>query len=298
MKHWILGIAVALVALPGLALAGGPKAKTIDELAQMFDSSRCQGCHSTVYKQWAASHHARPMMGVDGGLKDTPIAIPGLTPFSPNHPSEATIATYPCFKCHLPQAMTHAEDSVAVEYTEALLAQDRETIAKMQITCIICHNHKAIIHRLSLGNPEPNVLYGTKDVPNHPDPVFTSVKKSPIIKQSLFCGQCHGLGPNLEFENPVQCANLYGSYLHAYRPAGGSMTCQECHMKTVDGVKDHLIPPNFDDKEDTIARLQKALALDVQTVGYEWLRGAGDLVPKLVVYTKINSNAGHRLPDG
>lgn len=298
MKHWILGLAVALVALPGLALADVQKAKTIDELAQMFDSSRCQTCHSEVYKQWQDSHHARPMMGVAGGLKDTPLAIAGATPFSPNHPSEATIETFPCFKCHLPQAMTHAEDSVAAEYAQALIDQDREKIGKLQINCIVCHNNKAIIHRLSLGNPEPNVLYGTKDVPNHPDPVFTSVKKSPIIKQSVFCGQCHGLGPNFEFENPVQCASLYGSYLHAYIPAGGTQTCQECHMKTVNGVKDHLIPPNFDDKEGTIARLQKSLSLDVQTLAYEWLLQAGTHIPKVVVNTKINSSAGHRVPDG
>lgn len=297
MRHWIIGLFAAVLALPGMAMAG-QKATTIDELAEMFDSSRCASCHEQIYGQWEESHHARPMMGVAGGLKDTPLAIAGATPFSPEHPSEATIDTFPCWKCHFPQGRTHAEDSVAAEYAEALLDEDREKIGKMQINCIVCHNHSAIVHRLSFGEPEPHVLYGTKDVPNHPDPVFTEVRKNPIIDQPVFCGQCHGLGPNLEFDNPVQCATLYGSYLHAYRPAGGQQSCQECHMKPIDGLADHLIPPNWDDKEGTIARLQKALDLDVQTVGYEWLLESGHHVPKVVVNTKIDSKAGHRIPDG
>ena len=37
MKHWILGLAVLLVALPGLADAAVKKAKTIDELAQIAE---------------------------------------------------------------------------------------------------------------------------------------------------------------------------------------------------------------------------------------------------------------------
>ncbi|MDZ7640515.1 MAG: multiheme c-type cytochrome ExtKL [Desulfurivibrio sp.] len=297
MKYWILGLAMVVMALPGMALAG-KKATTIDELAEMFDSSRCKTCHSQIYKQWEQSHHARPMMGVAGGLKDTPLAVKGATPFSPDTPEEATIETFPCFKCHLPQALTHAEDSVAVEYAKALLDKDREKIGKLQITCKVCHNYKAIVHRLSVGEPQPDTLYSTGEVARHPDSEFTSVKKSAVMERPLFCGQCHGLGPNLEFDNPVQCANLYGSYLHAYVPAGGTQTCQDCHMEPIDGKADHLIAPNFNDKEDTIARYQQALALDVQTLGYEWLLKSGHHVPKVVVNTKIDSSAGHRIPDG
>lgn len=297
MKKWVSLFAAAAVLLPGMALAG-QKAKTIDELARMFDSSRCKSCHGQIYEQWEKSHHARPMMGVAGGLKDTPLAVAGATPFSPKNPKEATIETFPCFKCHLPQAMTHAEDSVAVEYAEALLAKDVKKISKLQITCLVCHNEKAIVHRLSVGNPESDVLYSTGEVANHPDSVFKSVKKSAVMNRSLMCGQCHGLGPNLEFENPVQCANLYGSYLHAYIPAGGTQTCQDCHMKPLNGKADHLFPPNFDDKEGTIALYQQALSLDVQAMGYEWLLKSKHHVPKVVVNTKINSSAGHRIPDG
>lgn len=282
------------VPLPAFA----QKAKTIDELAAMLDSSRCAECHNVIYAQWEKSQHARPLMGIRGTLNMTLLATPGATPFSPADPKQATMKTYPCFKCHLPQAIDYAEDSVAVEITEAIIAQNREKIAKLQITCIVCHNEKAIIHRLEEGKPDPGTLYGNTDVAPHEDPIFEKVKKSAVMQRSLMCGQCHGLGPNLEFENPVQCANLYGSYLHAYIPAGGTQTCQECHMKPIDGLADHLMAPNWDDVPQTAKLLQEALSLDVQTLGYEWLETAKTSVPKVIVNTRVASTAGHRIPDG
>lgn len=300
----LLLLATALIT--GIAVAQEKKAKTIDELAKMYDASSCKGCHAAIYEQWEKSHHARPLMGVKGGLMLTPLAKKGATPFSPEDPKKATIKNYPCFKCHLPQAIRSAEDSVAVELTEALLtaadekasdkakADAKGKVAKLQITCIVCHNTKAIIHKHELGEPQKNVLYGKKDIASHPDKTFTSVKKSAIMTESVYCGQCHGLGPNLEFDQAFQCANLYGSYLHAYIPSGGTQTCQDCHM----AKGDHLIAPNFNDDKQTSELLAKAITLDVQTLGYEWLRKAGDLIPKVVVNTKITTNAGHRIPDG
>jgi hypothetical protein len=292
MKIATLVLAVAFLAMP--LAASAQKAKTIDELAKMYDSSSCKSCHAEIYAQWEKSHHARPLMGVKGGLMMTPLATKGATAFSPEDPKKATIKNFPCFKCHLPQAVTSAEDSVAVELAEALLAKDSAKVAKLQITCVVCHNTKAIIHTRELGAPEKGVLYGNKDVAAHGDATFKSVKKSAIMKDSVFCGQCHGLGPNLEFDQPFQCANLYGSYLHNYVSGGGTQSCQACHMKK----GDHLIAPNFNDDKQTSELLAKALTLDVETLGYEWLRKAATYVPKIVVSTKITSNAGHRIPDG
>lgn len=274
------------------------KAKTIDELAHMFDASRCAECHNEIYSQWQESHHARPLMGIQGILNMTLIAKSGATHFSPETPEQATIKTYPCFKCHLPQAIDYAEDSVAVELTKAIIKKDREKIEKLQITCIVCHNEKAIIHRLEEGNPDPETLYGNNEVNSHEDRIFKKVKKGSIIEHSVMCGQCHGLGPNLEFDNPVQCANLYGSYLHAYIPAGGSQTCQECHMKPIEGLADHLMALNWNDIPQTTKFLQEAISLKVQILGYEWLEDRNTYVPKVIVNARIASNAGHRVPDG
>ena len=296
MKFLTLALALVLLTMPFTASA--EKAKTIDELAKMFDSSQCKSCHAEIYAQWEKSHHARPLMGVKGGLMLTPLALKkgekGATAFSEDDPKKMKISNFPCFKCHLPQAITSAEDSVAVELAEALLAKDSAKVAKLQITCVVCHNQKGIIHKRELGAPEKGVLYGKKDVPAHGDGTFKTVKKSAIMNDSVFCGQCHGLGPNLEFDQPFQCANLYGSYLHNYVSGGGTKSCQDCHMQK----GDHLIAPNFNDDKQTSELLAKALVLDVETLGYEWLRKAATYVPKIVVNTKITSSAGHRIPDG
>lgn len=290
----LLVLVLFILAPPALA----EKARSIDELAAMFDSSRCKTCHGEIYAQWEKSHHARSLMGVQGGLMLTPLAIKGATAFSPDTPEKATIKTFPCFKCHLPQAMTHAEDAFAADLAKALLNKDSEKVSKLRITCLVCHNEKAIIHRLELGDPEKDVLYSTRDVPGHPDKVFKTVKKSEIFDHAILCGQCHGLGPNLEFENPVQCATLYGSYQHNYLSKGGTKRCQECHMPKVNGKADHLLAPNFDDIAGTSERLKRDIYLDVQTLGYEWLRKSKDLRPMLVVNTKIWHKAAHRIPDG
>jgi hypothetical protein len=302
MKTLALAIGLIFLAMPFTASA--EKAKTIDELAAMFDSSRCKSCHAEIYAQWEKSHHARPLMGVAGGLMMTPVVK--ASAFKVNNSKDATLKTFPCFKCHLPQAVGHAEDSVAQELTEALFVASDEKksaeeksaakskVAKLQITCIVCHNEKAITHKLVEGQPEPGMIYGTKNIDSGPH----KVKKSVIMTQAIYCGQCHGTGPNFEFDYPIQCATLYGSYQHNYLSNGGSDSCQDCHMKKINGKADHLIGPNFNDKEQTADLLSKSIHLDVQTLGYQWLRKAGDLRPMVVVNTKITHDAGHRIPDG
>jgi hypothetical protein len=288
-----------MIAAPVLVQAA-EKAKTIDELAKMFDSTSCKECHETHYAQWEKSHHARPFLGVSGGMMLTPVVK--ASAFKIADPKEATLKTFPCFKCHLPQALRWAEDSVAQELAAALMSdpQDKAKVAKLQITCKVCHWEKAIAHRILDGKPnlpQEGVIYGSKSGA-HDDKVFTKMEKSPVLSQAIFCGQCHGTGPNFEFDYPIQCATLYGSYQHAYLAAGGEQSCQDCHMQKKDGVSDHLIAPNFDDKAATAELYAKAVALDVQTLGYQFLRKAGNFIPKVVVNTKITSAAGHRLPDG
>ena len=71
----------------------------------MYDSASCKECHAEIYAQWEKSHHARSLMGVLGGLFMTPLAMKGKTPFSPADPGQATLDTFPCFKCHLPGSL-------------------------------------------------------------------------------------------------------------------------------------------------------------------------------------------------
>jgi hypothetical protein len=261
------------------------KASTLDELIKMFDSSSCMECHDKIYEQWQKSHHARPLIGLDDMMLLTQYLKRVSTP---EKPADKVISKdFPCFKCHFPQ-IKYGTDAVAGEIAKAMLTDDKATIRKLNISCLVCHNEKAVVH----GRPEKGAIYGTKDVPDHEG---RPVKKSPLLKNSLMCGQCHGLGPVLDSPDmPVQCATLYGSYLHAYIPAGGSQTCQECHMKDAG----HYMPPNFNYRDETSARLRESLFMEVQTLAYTFHPDEKAFFPMVVLKTKITSKAGHRIPDG
>ncbi len=257
---------------------------SISELVKLFDSTSCKECHKEIFDQWSKSHHARPLMGLDDQiflkkyLKTGPLAVTDL--------NQVTNRSIPCFKCHLPQ-IRYASDAAVVEIVSAILDDNKETIRKLNIGCLVCHNEKGIVR----GKPATNTLYGNKDIPDHPE---FPVHKSGLLKDSLMCGQCHGLGPVLDYEHPVQCATLYGSYLHAYIPAGGTETCQECHMPD----KNHYMPPNFNNRQEVSELLAKALTLDVKTLAYVFEPVEDWATPKIIVRTTITSVAGHRIPDG
>ncbi len=276
----------ALLMTAGMVQAGEKKVeiRTLKELIAKYSSKPCQKCHPEIYGQWEKSQHAKPLMGLGGDvflariLKNGPLAI------KDGH--KATKENLICAKCHLPQLLG-ASDAVAAELASAILNGDTATLGQLNIGCPVCHQDKAVVH----SRPERGVLYGSRDLPNHPG---APVKKSPLLKDPLVCGQCHGLGPVLEFEHPEQCATLYGSYLHAYIPSGGTQTCQDCHMKG----KNHYLPPNFENRNETAALYRAALPLEVQALGYVFANGNGESVPKVVVKTRIANRAGHRIPDG
>jgi hypothetical protein len=282
----VLSIAVVLVlnGTHGWGETVAP-ASTVDQLIRMFDSSSCKECHEKIYEQWEKSHHARPLIG----LHDVMLLTRYLKRVNrPDKPADRSIKRdFPCFKCHLPQ-IKYGTDAVAGEIARAMINGDKGKIRKLNISCLVCHNEKAMVH----GRPEKGVVYGTKDIPKHEG---HPVKKSPLLKNSLMCGQCHGLGPILDSPDmPVQCSTLYGSYLHAYVPAGGTKTCQDCHMKNAS----HYMPPNFNAREELSARLSQSLPMEVQTLAYTFHPDAKAFFPMVVVRTKITSKAGHRIPDG
>jgi len=287
----------AMAVITGIAAAQEKKAKTVDELAKMYDVSACKGCHAKEYGEWEKSIHARSLIGTgrtmatiktaiqDGMMKEWgKSGIKEVKDIKVEHMLH-------CLKCHLPQ-LKDATDEVAQQIAKAVIDGDEATLAKVSINCIICHNTKALIHKYVDGEPEKNAVYVNKEGA-HGDKMFTALKKSPIIKESIICGQCHGLGPNFDLANPTQCATLYGSYLHNYVQStnGTPETCQECHMHK--GKTGHLMPGY---RDPAIAKT--AVDVDVDAKGYQSLYKAGDSIPTAVVVVKMTSNAGHRIPDG
>ncbi len=291
-KRWpfILVLATILsVLLAPLYLFGEGKKGGITSLVQLierYDSGRCKECHAEIYAQWEKSHHARSLMGLDNWIFMSKYLKEGV--LAVKDPKKATKANFPCAKCHLPQ-INQAGDEVAAELAAAIVRDDKKLVRQLNIGCLVCHQDKAVVHH----KPEPGILYGSRHLDDH-EGAIKKVRKSTFMKSALFCGQCHGLGPNLESEIPTQCATLYGSYLHAYIPSGGSQTCQDCHLPD----RDHTCLPNFNNREETSTRLKKALPVEVQTLGYIFQMEEGKHQPMVVVKTKITSKAGHRIPDG
>lgn len=285
---WAISLSIVLFVLCNVVSVRGDateRASTVNELIRLFDSSSCRECHETIYEQWEKSHHARPLIGLDNEMLLT--GYLKRVAKSGKSPEQIVTRDFPCFKCHLPQ-IKYGTDAVAGEIAKAMIKDDKATIRKLNISCLVCHNEKAVVH----GRPEKNVVYGNKEVPDHEK---YPVKRSTLLKNSLMCGQCHGLGPVLDNPDmPVQCATLYGSYLHAYIPSGGTQTCQECHMKN----RDHHMPPDFNQREELSARLRESLPMEVRTLAYTFHPDDKAFFPMVVVKTKITSKAGHRLPDG
>jgi hypothetical protein len=303
----------ALLALPLLLClsyanadaADVKKAKTIDELAAMYDSSSCKQCHEDIYKDWEKSIHSRSIFGTGrtAATIKTTVAV-GLTSWKYSgvkKPEDVTVKhIMVCAKCHLPQ-LADATDDVAKEIVKnAYIYSDPKTsdnerdkaekkLRKVNINCLICHNRNAIVHKWVDGFPEKNAVYGSKEG-SHADAKHPVMKKSPIMDESILCGQCHGLGPNLELENPSQCATLYGSYLWSYTADGGQEKCQECHMKK------SKLGHNMQSYRDP-GMAKAAVDFKVEILPHQW-RDGSKMVPETLVKVELLNKAGHAIPDG
>jgi hypothetical protein len=207
-----------------------------------------------------------------------------------------------CAKCHLPQ-LKDATDKVAQEIVatiqewqaaveedeQARIEKAKRTLSSLNISCLVCHNRNAIIHKWTDGFPQKDTVYGSQDG-EHADPKFPKMAKSAVMGESILCGQCHGQGPNFELPNPTQCATGYGSYLFAYIPEGGTKTCQDCHMR-----ESGLGHDMQSYRSEVMAK--RAVDMHVEAQGVFW-RDNRELRPKATVRVELRNNAGHGLPDG
>ena len=292
--------------------AGAKKAHTIDELAAMFDSSSCKECHEEIYEQWEKSAHAYSLWGEGGRMAATlgsAITKGAMTwPYSEVKRIEDVKMKHlwPCFKCTLPQAR-YADDNVAQEIVKAIFElrnpkvkreikkKDIEKLKKLNINCLVCHQEKAIVHKWVYGPPQRNAIYGSHNG-EHPCEKYPILKKSPQISWSIFCGQCHGLGPNFELENPTQCPTLYGHYLFSYIARGGRESCQDCHMRKFH--QGHLMPA-YRVPEMVKVMAKAALDFNVDAHSYYWRKNKEEgVIPLAVIKVKMTSKAGHAFPDG
>ncbi len=307
--------AMTALCASGAQAAGGPKpaempkAKTIKELAARYDSSGCMECHEDNHDEWSDSLHSRSILGtprtaptiltaIEKGLK--------LFPYSGvKEDKDITVKSLMmCAKCHLPQ-LNEATDDVAREIVSTIRAWQKagkegnddlydeleETIASLNIGCMVCHNKLALIHKWADGFAQPDTVYGANDG-DHDDENFPKMAVAPALGESIFCGQCHGLGPNYELEHPSQCATIYGSYLFAYVAHGGFETCQDCHMEK-SGLGHDMQAYNSDEMIE--------MALDVKVEGRSlfWRKNKAEgIIPMGVINVEMTNKTGHAIPDG
>jgi hypothetical protein len=299
-----LGLSALILCQDANADPEGEKAKTIDELAARYDVSSCKECHAEIYAQWEVSAHSKSFFGVGARTAATigTSITKGLMvwPYSGvKRPEDVKVKHLMlCAKCHLPQ-LEEATDDVAQEVVKAVFGirekkTRKESVEKLQevgINCLVCHQKKAITHKWAYGFPQRDAVYGTQDG-EHEDEHYPVMKKSEIIRESIFCGQCHGLGPNLEFEQPSQCATAYGSYLFAYIAEGGHESCQSCHMKKSN--KGHAIPA-YQDPD----MAEAAVRIEADAFGYYWRKDKTDgVIPLAVIRVEMENRTGHGIPDG
>jgi cytochrome c554/c'-like protein len=296
-----------LLAVAGSSVhaAEAKKAQSIDELAKMYDSSGCKTCHEGIYNEWDQSLHSRSIFGTGRTtltLKTTvEVGLMSWKYSGVKKPEDVKVKhVMVCFKCHLPQ-IAEATDDVAKEIVGLAIkygdkntaAEEKDRIEKklssVNINCLVCHQRNAITHKWVDGFPQKNEVYGSKEGV-HADPAHPVMKKSPIMSESILCGQCHGLGPNFELENPSQCGTLYGSYLWAYRAEGGQESCQECHMKK------SKLGHNMQSYND-INMGKTAVDFRVDTLPYIW-RDKATMIPQALVKIEMINRAGHAIPDG
>ncbi len=286
-----------------------PKAKTIAELAERYDSSGCMECHEEAHDEWSESLHAKSILGtprtaptiitaIEKGLK--------LFPYSGvKEDSDITVESLMmCMKCHLPQ-LDEATDEVAREIVATIRGWQKaykdgdddkaeeleETIASLNIGCMVCHNKMAIIHKYADGYPQRDTVYGSQEG-DHEDEKISKMAVAPALGESIFCGQCHGQGPSFELDHPSQCATAYGSYLFAYAAHGGSESCQECHMHKSD------LGHNMQSyRDETMAEM----AVDVTVHGRSlfWRKNKAEgVLPIGIIDVEIYNKTGHGIPDG
>lgn len=282
------------------------KAGTMADLARMYDSGPCASCHRAIYDEWRNSAHARSIFGagrtasalraaVTDGLMQWPYSgVKSAGDVSVRH-------LMGCAKCHLPQLADAGDDAarelVAVvsewqtavdNNNQAAAGQAAEKLGSVNIGCLICHNRNALVHKWTDGYPKTGEIYGRKEGA-HPGTDYSVLKKSPIIGESILCGQCHGLGPNLELENPTQCATIYGSYLYTYKSQGGTASCQDCHMRN--NKLGHATRKTGSDP----ATARQAIEISTDARGFQW-RDLTRLVPRVDVEVAMTNRAGHSLP--
>lgn len=291
MRSAVLSVLLLSVIIPGMTFAN--KASTIDELAQMYDITKCIDCHEDKYEDWKSSTMGNSVVD--------PRVLRGMRTFirlaldkeKELGRGDLTI----CLNCHVPQIkdatpelVLHIGDLVltAVEdKDEAKREEAKKELSKLNLNCLGCHNLKA----LGFGaKPEETVIYGPEDVEsNTHESIGFRTRRSDLISTSEFCAQCHHCPPDVPWE---QCPTLYTTYIDHFVSKGRKESCQDCHMNGKERVHKFYGPNNID-----FLRSALSLSVNVRQTRYIDIY-ENKKMPAVVIKTVLKNNAGHVIPHG
>lgn len=288
MIQWgrCLAVASALLALAfWSAPAEAQGVTTLAELLRRHDSASCEGCHDTIHKEWKSSYHARSIVQSIGSLRAYVAALENERKVAPDKTQMLK-----CLDCHAP--MVNDGNEAVVKEIVALVktaTDDKDeakkkaalgTLAALSVNCTGCHTVKGTGNPLA--TPKADVRYGTSGNPA-PHPTMAS----PVMQSSVMCSQCHALWYAKDGEF-LYCTTIFESHQNTYRGAGGTQSCQDCHMKR----RGHTFPGAHN--QDLV---REGITLGLEAIAYRHIV-AGKLVPRAVVTVDVGNQAGHRIPDG
>jgi len=194
----------------------------------------CATCHTTIYKQWSTSMHARALT--------SPLTLAETNQVIRNPLARATSPDPKrfCVNCHSPTA--------AAVTTSASLPLDPASHADEGISCTGCHqfNGKPTSGGGGISTSyQANLVDGTTYFGPLSDPVpnssHTAQAGIAFTQRNLTCANCHNVSLDLDHDGRIikgedlvlqQTFDEYSDY----RRAGGQETCVTCHMPVISGL--------------------------------------------------------------
>jgi len=276
-----------------------PDYRWVDPSPDPAAELNCANCHAEIYRQWAASSHARSAVNkhfLDMFAGTDWHGQPNVGwNFSRDQPEALAV----CSACHLPTVT--ADDPVAEDPTRAA------GITREGIHCDYCHkiaDSDLVRHREFLGlqhgrdalrlvRPagDQQIFFGPLDDVDRGRDTF-----APLYRSSYYCASCH--------EGTLFGTKAYETFSEwsASSYARRGIECQQCHMKS-DGTTRNIAPGQggIDRDPTTLATHHFPGSMDESFLRSSvelTLSGQRDDRTVRATVTVRPVNVGHRLPTG
>ena len=205
-------------------------------------ATTCRTCHPDQYREWSVSAHAYAQMSpVFNAMSATIVKL-----------TNGTNGDF-CIRCHTQVGMNAGEE-------EFKSNMDRFATSREGVTCIVCHRlekpYSKVSGRLAIvegdifdriagptGDAELKKVIATGIVNTERGKaglnIHTNVFKLEQMRESGFCGTCH----DVNLVNGFRLEEAFSDFKTS-PAAGNGVSCQDCHMGKIPGVKsDYNIGP-------------------------------------------------------